>query len=149
MTLTTLAAPTASITSGPAEGSTVSDSNSVSFGISAGPAGATLECKLDAGAFAACTSPKQLSGLADGSHTFSVRGNSGDGVTGAAVTRTFNVAFAACNAAKADLSDAADAAEAAGTKKDKAKAKLKRRSSRATRRRSRRRRRSTRRRRSG
>ncbi|MFM8829296.1 MAG: Ig-like domain-containing protein, partial [Actinomycetota bacterium] len=42
------------------------------FGISA-PAGTTLECKLDSGSWAACTSPANVSGLSDGSHTFSTR----------------------------------------------------------------------------
>ena len=49
---------------------------SFSFSGSDGGSGvASFQCRLDAGAFAACTSPKQYSGLADGSHNFEVRAN--------------------------------------------------------------------------
>jgi hypothetical protein len=63
-------APDTTITSGPSGSTTAM---SASFAFDSTEAGSTFACKLDAGAYAACTSPKAYSGLAVGSHTMSVR----------------------------------------------------------------------------
>ena len=80
--------PDTSITDGPT--GTVASRNA-SFQFSSSRSGSTFECKLDAGAYAACTSPKAYSGLADGSHTFSVRAKNGSDVDATPATRTWTV----------------------------------------------------------
>jgi hypothetical protein len=65
--LTPPAAPT--VSSRPAD---PTNQTSGTFGISA-PAATTLECRINDGAWAACTSPAPVSGLADGNHTFQTR----------------------------------------------------------------------------
>lgn len=62
--------PDTSITSGP---SGTTESTSASFGFTSTETPSTFECKLDAGAFASCTTPKAYSGLAVGVHTFEVK----------------------------------------------------------------------------
>ena len=65
-------APTTSIDSGPAAGATIKSSTTFRFS-SPDSDLRGFECRLDGAAFGPCTSPKPLSGLADGAHTFSVR----------------------------------------------------------------------------
>jgi large repetitive protein len=62
--------PETTIDSGPAA-ETLSTSASIAF--SSSQEFSTFECSLDNGAFTACTSPKQLSGLAVGEHKLRVR----------------------------------------------------------------------------
>ena len=64
--------PETSITSGPS-GLTTSNSTSVGFSGFSPDGGVRFECSLDDGSYAPCSSPKQLTGLANGSHTFRVR----------------------------------------------------------------------------
>jgi hypothetical protein len=56
----------------------VTNQTTASFSFSSEPPSNTYRCKLDAGSFAKCTSPKPYSGLQDGQHTFRVQiGNTG------------------------------------------------------------------------
>ena len=64
------AAPNTTITSGP---SGPTNDPTATFALSSSEAGSSFQCKVDAGAYSACTSPKTTSHLVDGSHTFFVR----------------------------------------------------------------------------
>jgi hypothetical protein len=82
-------APDTSLTSGPS--GTVSV-NSASFGFSSSESGSTYQCRLDAAAWGACSSPKAYSGLANGTHTFDVRATDAAGHTDASpASRTWTV----------------------------------------------------------
>ncbi len=77
--------PQTTIDSGP---SGATNDPNPSFGFSSDQAGSTFECRLDGpgsatGTFAACTSPKSYSGLADGDYTFQVRATDGSSNTDA------------------------------------------------------------------
>ncbi|MGC1165817.1 MAG: hypothetical protein WA862_06905, partial [Solirubrobacterales bacterium] len=86
-------APDTSITSGPAATTT---STSASFAFLASEAGSTLSCKLDGGRWRSCSSPKAYSGLALGSHTFSVRARDAAGnIDASPATRSWFIAVAA------------------------------------------------------
>lgn len=67
-----LTAPETTLTAQPPA---LSDSASPSFSFTGDDAGgiASFECQFDGGGFVPCTSPEELPGLADGSHTFAVR----------------------------------------------------------------------------
>jgi len=47
--------------------------NNAAFYFSSYEAGSTFECSLDSETFSACSSPKKYTGLANGTHAFSVR----------------------------------------------------------------------------
>ena len=78
-------APTTQIDSHPAA---LTDAAAANFGFSGTDAGGSgigaFECRLDSnqpGAWASCTSPRELSGLGDGDHTFDVRATDAAGNT--------------------------------------------------------------------
>jgi hypothetical protein len=85
------------ITAGP---SGVTNNASPSFSFSSTPSGGTFECKLDGpgtavGTWAACTTPKAYSALAQGAYTFNVRATVGGSTDSTPATRAFTVDTAA------------------------------------------------------
>jgi hypothetical protein len=86
------AGPTVQIDEGPEQDSTGHPS-SVEFEFSADDPNATFECRLDSASFAACSSPRTVSGMSNGFHTFEVRGKNALGNTGSSDYRQFWVGF--------------------------------------------------------
>ncbi|WP_134740569.1 carboxypeptidase regulatory-like domain-containing protein [Nocardioides sp. 503] len=89
-------APDTTIDSGPAEGARLA-TDEATFGFS-GTAGDTakLECRVDAGEWADCTSPATFTGLGDGDHTVAFRARDRVGNADATpAVRTFRVDTAA------------------------------------------------------
>lgn len=82
-------APDTIIDTGPSGTET---SGSASFTFHATEPGATFSCSTDGAPYVACSSPKALSGLANGSHTFAVRATDGAGnVDPTPASRTWTV----------------------------------------------------------
>ena len=82
-------APDTSISSGP---SATTASTAASFSFASTESGSSFECKLDSAAFGACANPKSYTGLALGSHTFSVRATDAAGnVDSTPATRSWTV----------------------------------------------------------
>lgn len=79
--------PDAVISAGP-EATTASRQASFSFD---GAGAARFECSLDGAAYATCASPQTYAGLADGPHTFLVRGVNTSGQAGPAERYTWTV----------------------------------------------------------
>ncbi len=80
--------PDTTIDSGPS-GST--EATAASFAFSGSKPGSTFECSLDGAAFGSCSSPKELTGLAVGDHTFRVRAVNADGTDASPATRSWTV----------------------------------------------------------
>jgi len=82
--------PGANITAGPSPGSFTNDSTP-SFSFASGDASAIFECRVDPGAFQACSSPHTISQLSDGAHTFHVKAIDAPGNESPIRSRSFTV----------------------------------------------------------
>ena len=93
-------APTVAITDMPSD---PSNDSSPSFSFTASQAGSTFACHLNGAAFAPCTSPKSYAGLAQGTHTFTVKTTDPAGNTGPETTYTWTIDTAAPTVAITDM----------------------------------------------
>jgi len=83
--------PETTITAGPAEGSTITQPDT-SITFSSNEAESNFSCQLDGDGFSTCTSPKTLSGLSNGSHTFEVKAtDAADNTDATPARRTWTV----------------------------------------------------------
>jgi lysophospholipase L1-like esterase len=57
----------------------LSNTANPSFGFHSTVANSTFQCQLDGGGYSPCTSPRQYTGLSQGSHTFNVRATNANG----------------------------------------------------------------------
>jgi hypothetical protein len=81
-------APSTTITLGPPGDSGTGDA---SFSFSSSKPGSSFQCRLDGGAWSACSSPESYTGLGNGSHTFDVRSIDQAGNVGSAASQTWTV----------------------------------------------------------
>jgi hypothetical protein len=89
------AVPNTTITAQPGD---PTNATGASFSFTSTEGGSSFECRIDGGSWSACTSPKNYSGLGDGSHTFDVRATDAAGNTDASpASFTWTVDTAAPN----------------------------------------------------
>ena len=107
-------APDTTIDSGP---SGTTSSNSASVGSNSTESGSSFECRLDGGAWVACSSPMDYTGLATGSHTFQVRATDVAGnIDASPASRTWTVAPPAdTTAPTVQVTTPSDGASVSGT----------------------------------
>jgi hypothetical protein len=82
--------PQATITGGPAAGSTTHD-KTPTFSFKSNEAGSTFQCRFDAKAFAVCSSPHTAKPLTNGSHKFYVKAIDAAGNESNVTSRSFRV----------------------------------------------------------
>jgi hypothetical protein len=90
------APPNTTITGGPKTSGGYTNDPTPPFTFTSSEGGSSFQCKVDSGAYAACSSPRTTSHLADGSHTFYVRATDPAGNTDPTpATRAFAIRTAA------------------------------------------------------